>query len=452
MNTQCNIVIPMAGLGSRFTDYGFKTNKYLLPIDEKLTTMIESAIVSLNAPAAKTCFIFILREELGPDNSLRALLSSICTRNNYDCKFCTTNKLTEGPTSTVYLAKEYINNDIPLIVSNSDQILDWNFKVFIDHCSAFDGAVLTYKPSYELIHGSKDKHSFVRCDSDGRPIQFTEKIVISDEALIGLHYYKKGSYFVEAAEYTFENNMRAPNGEFYLSLTYQALIHLGRSLTTYNLSLNGGTYYAVGEPADYFNHYNTHAPLITYPISQYTNLNSNALNYCFYKSTGEPITFKDELVILLNDGASVTNDPFARLVNLGSIFLSGPMLQRTFSANTIMLRHPVKPGFITQPVKLEDYLGGWIIGNFQPSIYKTPNYEIGLVTHVKDANWEFHYHKHVTEINILISGHLLLNNIPVNAGTVFIINKNVIACPQFLETCKILCIKIPSIPGDKTII
>ncbi len=447
MERPCNIVIPMAGLGSRFTDYGFKINKYLLPIDDQLTKMIESAILSLNAPAGTT-FIFILREENGPDTSLRGLLTSICQNNKYDCKICSSSSLTEGPTSTVYIAKEYINNDTPLIVSNSDQILDWNFDSFYDHCSSYDGGVLTYKPSYELIPGSKDKNSFVRCDQEGAPQQFTEKIVISDEALVGVHYYKKGSYFVEAADYTFENNMRAPNGEFYLSLTYQALLHLGKSLTTFNLSVHGGTYYAVGEPGDYFTYYNNKAPIITQPISEYVNMYNHMFNFRFFKSQGTTITFRDELVIILNGDVIASG----QIVNLGSIFLSGPVLQRTFLPDTIMIRHPVAPGFITQPLKLEDYLRGWIIGNFNPSIYKTSQYEIGLLTHAKDEKWEFHYHKNMTEINILISGHFLLNNIPISAGTVFIINKNVIACPKFLETCKILCIKIPSMPGDKTII
>jgi hypothetical protein len=95
---------------------------------------------------------------------------------------------------------------------------------------------------------------------------------------------------------------------------------------------------------------------------------------------------------------------------------------------------------------------GWLIGNFEPSIVKTPDYEIGLLTHGKGEQWGFHYHQSSIEFNILLSGHFLLNNIPISAGTVFIINKNVIACPKFLEQCKILCIKIPSVPGDKTII
>lgn len=443
METGLNIVIPMAGLGSRFTDYGFTINKYLLPVDSILTTMIESAIVSLNAPES-TCFIFILRN---PDTSLLKLLADICTRHGYDHKIVTTTTITEGPASTVYLAKEYIDNNTPLIVSNSDQILDWNFHDFIEHSSKYDGTVLTYKPDYSLIVGSKDKNSFVRCDQTGQPVQFTEKIVISDEALVGVHYYKKGSYFVESAEYTFENNMRAPNGEFYLSLTYQAMLHLGKSLGTYNLSVRGGTYYAVGEPIDYFNYYNRKAPIEMTLIEDIISFNHSDLitaiknkQFHFFKCSDSQIVLRDELVIILSGS------------DAGYAFFSGGLHVKSFPAGTCLLRHTIPPGQSYRDVPIDRYMRGWLIGNFEPSIVKTPDYEIGLLTHGKGEQWGFHYHKDTIEFNILLSGHFLLNNIPISAGTVFVINKNIIACPKFLEQCKILCVKIPSVPGDKTII
>jgi len=213
-----NIIIPMAGLGSRFTKYGFSTNKYLLPVDIDKTKMIEKAILTLNIPSGSQ-FIFILREESGEDTELRNYLLKLCEKHSYMCKILSVDHLTEGPTSTAYLAKDIVNNDIPLIISNSDQILEWNFKSFMKTSAEYDGSVLTYNPPYELIIGSTDKHSFVRFDdTTKKPIEFVEKIVISNEALIGVHYYSKGNLFVSAAEYLFNNNIRAPNGEFYLSI------------------------------------------------------------------------------------------------------------------------------------------------------------------------------------------------------------------------------------------
>ena len=132
-DVELNVVIPMAGIGSRFKNYGFKENKYLLPIDSVLTKMIEKAILTLNIDV-KVAFIFILLEETGINNDLRNLLQDICKMNNYVCHILSVDKLTEGPASSVYIAKDIINNDIPLIVSNSDQILDWDFNKFHSDC------------------------------------------------------------------------------------------------------------------------------------------------------------------------------------------------------------------------------------------------------------------------------------------------------------------------------
>ena len=218
--------------------------------------MIKAAILTLKVPE-QSHFIFILREEADPEVSVRQLLEDICSENKYTCSILSVNYLTEGPTCTAMIAADLVNNDTPLLISNSDQILDWNYDAFVEKASFADGTVLTYNPPYDLTLGSKDKHSFVRFGPDGLPDQFAEKIVLSNEALVGTHYYKKGSYFVNAAKYTFDKNMRAPNGEFYLSLTYQAMLNLGYSVNTYNLSASGFEhYYPVGEPSDYFSYYN----------------------------------------------------------------------------------------------------------------------------------------------------------------------------------------------------
>ena len=73
--------------------------------------------------------------------------------------------------------------------------------------------------------------------------------------MVGVHFYKKGCHFIKATEYLFENNIRAPNGEFYLSYTYQAMLDLKYTVGTYLLS-SIEKFYPVGEPNDYFNYYN----------------------------------------------------------------------------------------------------------------------------------------------------------------------------------------------------
>lgn len=437
---ELNIIIPMAGLGSRFTDYGFSENKYLLPIDKKLTKMIEKAILTLNIKKNNCQFIFILREENGKNKEVRELLEKICNENNYICKILSVEKLTEGPTSTCYIAKDSIDNDIPLIISNSDQILEWNFESFYEKSMNHDGCVLTYKPNYELIIGEKDKHSFVRFDNNGEPVEFVEKTVISNEALVGVHFYKKGRYFVESAEYLFHNNIRAPNGEFYLSYTYQAMINLKYNIGTYLLPSND-FFHPVGEPEDYFKYYNLNNKFVKFNLSQYEKINNNTHYNICYINKDKTIEFNNELIMIIK--GEIENEP--------QIFLTGNNKICKFKEDTYYI-HIFNMESEYKQINMNDYTRGWLIGDFFPSIKKIKEYEIALLRHKKDEKWGFHYHKEADEINILISGKMILNNITINSNEIFILEKNIIACPIFLEDCNILCIKLPSVIDDKYII
>ena len=78
-----------------------------------------------------------------------------------------------------------------------------------------------------------------------------------------------------------------------------------------------------------------------------------------------------------------------------------------------------------------------------------PNAEIGYLYHEKMSTWDYHYHKESIEINILVNGSEQINGITYQANDLFIIDKNIISCPIFLDNCEIICIKIPSMPKDK---
>ena len=92
---------------------------------------------------------------------------------------------------------------------------------------------------------------------------------------------------------------------------------------------------------------------------------------------------------------------------------------------------------------------GWFIGNFEPSIYRTDKFEVGVLFHAKGEKWPKHYHKEVVEVNVLISGKMIINGKSLSPGNIFLFEKNEIAEPEFLEDCTIVCVKSPSVPGDK---
>lgn len=101
---------------------------------------------------------------------------------------------------------------------------------------------------------------------------------------------------------------------------------------------------------------------------------------------------------------------------------------------------------------INDMKGGWFIGNFEPCVYKTKDYEVGVKTHPKGEVWETHYHKKATEINYLIQGKMIIQEVEINTGDIFVLHPNEIANPIFLEDCTIVTIKTISEIGDKYIV
>ncbi|OJW46910.1 MAG: hypothetical protein BGO67_07310 [Alphaproteobacteria bacterium 41-28] len=101
---------------------------------------------------------------------------------------------------------------------------------------------------------------------------------------------------------------------------------------------------------------------------------------------------------------------------------------------------------------IKEMIGGWYIGNFEPSVYKTETFEVSLKNHPKGEVWPKHYHKEATEINLIVKGEMNLNNISLKAGDIFIIDKMEVVDPDFLEDCLIVCVKVPSVLGDKYIV
>ena len=96
--------------------------------------------------------------------------------------------------------------------------------------------------------------------------------------------------------------------------------------------------------------------------------------------------------------------------------------------------------------------GGWFVGNFDPAVFRTPDFEVGYKLHLKGEKWDKHYHKRATEITYLLRGKMQIQDKILTSGDVFTILPNEIADPIFLEDCEVIIIKTPSIVGDKYII
>ena len=102
--------------------------------------------------------------------------------------------------------------------------------------------------------------------------------------------------------------------------------------------------------------------------------------------------------------------------------------------------------------KFSDYKGGWFIGNFDPTAFKTKDFEVCYKHHKKGEKWDTHYHMIGTEINLLIEGEMIIQNTRLEKGDVFIIYPYEVADPVFVTDCTVLIVKTPSVTNDKYVI
>lgn len=102
--------------------------------------------------------------------------------------------------------------------------------------------------------------------------------------------------------------------------------------------------------------------------------------------------------------------------------------------------------------KQQRWTGGWFVGDFEPTAYKTDAFEVCHKVHPKDEKWPAHYHAVATEINFILKGKMSIIGQTLEAGDVFVIERNEVAEPVFLEDCELIVVKTPCVPNDKYIV
>ena len=212
---EMNILIPMAGAGSRFEKAGYTFPKPLIDIRGK--PMIQWVVESLNIQAN---YIFLVRKEHYDKYSLKHTLNLIAP----NCKIVVIDKLTEGAACTTLLAKEYINNDKPLLLANSDQFVEWDSNKFMYSMVAdeIDGGILTFPSTHP-------KWSYAKLNDKGFVSEVAEKVPISEHATVGIYYWKRGADYVKYANQMIEKDIRV-NNEFYVCPVFNEAIKDGKKI------------------------------------------------------------------------------------------------------------------------------------------------------------------------------------------------------------------------------
>ena len=232
-----NIVLPMAGRGSRFEKAGYDIPKPLIPIYGK--PMIQLVIENLT-PVCEHKFIFICQKEHLIKFSLESKLKELAPNS----EIIAIESITEGAACTVLLAEKFIDNEEQMMIANCDQWIDVDINQYLNSLDEknSDGLIMTMK-------ADDPKWSFVRFDDSHNVCEVVEKKVVSDEATVGIYNYARGCDFVLAAKKMIEKNLRV-NNEFYVAPAYNEMIANGMKLGVYNIGAVLDGMYGLGTPED----------------------------------------------------------------------------------------------------------------------------------------------------------------------------------------------------------
>lgn len=240
-----NILIPMAGRGSRFEQAGYTFPKPLIDVNGE--PMISRVIENLKPENRRDVrFIFIVQREHYEKYDLQNVLKNAV--GDLQLEIVQIDGITEGAACTALLASDYIDNDYELMIANSDQLVkdyqiqNWyNFRPTVEE----DGAIMVFKSSHP-------KWSYAKVDNKtGRVIEVAEKKVISELATVGIYWFKKGSDFVNSAKDMIRKDIRT-NNEFYICPVYNELILNNKIIHT--LSIHPDEMMGLGTPEDLNNY------------------------------------------------------------------------------------------------------------------------------------------------------------------------------------------------------
>ena len=230
-NKQMNVLIPMAGAGSRFEKAGYTFPKPLVEVNGK--PMIQVVVENLHLDAH---FIFIVQKSHREKYNLDSLLKLITPQ----CTIIEVDGVTEGAACTALLASHIIDNDNALFFANSDQFVEWNSNEFMYKMqeSGVDGGMAVF-------HSTHPKWSFARTDEHGYVVEVAEKKPISDLATVGYYYWKHGSDFVKYAKNMIAKNIRV-NNEFYVCPVFNEAVNDQKRISVFEVERMWG----LGTPED----------------------------------------------------------------------------------------------------------------------------------------------------------------------------------------------------------
>ncbi len=231
------IVIPMAGLGTRFSRAGFIQPKPLIPIHGQ--PMIRWVISNLT-PKTRHRFVFVVLRDHLENYPLLGELGRWAPNSDV----VAVDSVTQGAADTVLKASHLLDSSAPLVIANSDQWINASFEDFISLNEQIGtaGCIMT-------MRASDPKWSFVEIDKTGAITRVAEKDVISETATVGIYGFAQAGLFIESARKMVTKGAKV-KGEYYVAPVYNTLIHGGARVTSFDVGVESEGMFGLGTPED----------------------------------------------------------------------------------------------------------------------------------------------------------------------------------------------------------
>ncbi len=198
-----NIIIPMAGWGTRLRPHTLTIPKPMLPIAGKpiVQRLVEDLMKSVDEKVEN--IVFIIREDFGA--TIPKQLLAIAAENGAKGHI----RFQEEPLGTAHAilcAGEFLDSKV--VIGFADTLFKMNFKID----SSKDGIIFVQKVADPSAFG------VVKLDANGVITDFIEKPkeFVSDLAIIGIYYFREGGQLRTEMQYLIDNNLKE-KGEFQLT-------------------------------------------------------------------------------------------------------------------------------------------------------------------------------------------------------------------------------------------
>lgn len=233
------IVIPMAGLSSRFKLGGYNAPKYMLSLWNQ--SVFYYAVYSFKMHFNKEKILFVCRDTCNTmsfiDNECKKLGLHL-----YETIILKKETMGQAHTVLLGLEKSNVADKESLLIFNIDTFrLNFSLPITTDF-SEIDGYL-------EVFHAEGNEWSFVLPDKNSnRVLKTSEKDRISSLCSSGLYYFKRTRDFKEALKFSMQNNITTKN-EYYIAPLYNILIEWGMDIRFF--TINPSEVVFCGTPRDY---------------------------------------------------------------------------------------------------------------------------------------------------------------------------------------------------------